>query len=44
MPLTQRRAGILRLVVHEYIETASPVGSKAIHDKYNEDGGPPGTK
>ena len=34
MPLTQRRAGILRLVVHEYIETASPVGSKAIHDKY----------
>ncbi len=35
MPLTQRRAGILRLVVHEYIETATPVGSKAIREKYS---------
>lgn len=34
MPLTARRAGILRLVVHEYIETAMPVGSRAIRDKY----------
>jgi heat-inducible transcriptional repressor len=35
VPLTQRRAGILRLVVHEYVETAVPVGSKAIRDKYD---------
>ncbi len=35
MTLTQRRAGILRLVVHEYIETATPVGSKAIREKYS---------
>ena len=32
--ITDRRAGILRLVVREYVETAAPVGSKAIRDKY----------
>ncbi len=32
--VTDRREGILRLVVREYIETASPVGSKTIRDKY----------
>ncbi len=33
-PVTDRRSGILRLVVRDYIETAAPVGSKTIHDKY----------
>ena len=32
--VTARRAGILRLVVQEHIETAAPVGSKTIHEKY----------
>ena len=32
--LSDRRAGVLRLVVREYVATAAPVGSKAIHDKY----------
>ena len=32
--VTARQAGILRLVVREYIETAAPVGSKMIRDKY----------
>jgi heat-inducible transcriptional repressor len=32
--VTERRAGILRLVVREYVDTAIPVGSKTIRDKY----------
>lgn len=32
--VTERRAGILRLVVREYVDTATPVGSKSIRDKY----------
>ena len=34
MTVTDRRAGILGLVVREYIETAAPVGSRTIHEKY----------
>ena len=33
-PVTERRAGILQIIVREYVETAAPVGSKTIHDKY----------
>ena len=32
--VTDRRAGILRIIVREYVETAAPVGSRTIHDKY----------
>ena len=32
--VTDRRAGILRLVVREYVDTATPVGSKTIREKY----------
>lgn len=32
--VTARQAAILRLVVREYIETAVPVGSKMVRDKY----------
>ena len=32
--VTERRAGILQIIVREYVETASPVGSRTIHDKY----------
>ncbi|MEE9278004.1 MAG: heat-inducible transcriptional repressor HrcA [Dehalococcoidia bacterium] len=34
MTVTVRRAGILGLVVREYVETAAPVGSKTIREKY----------
>ena len=33
--LTQRRADILNLVVDEYIDTATPVSSKALVDRHN---------
>ena len=33
-PVTERRAGILQIIVREYVETAAPVGSRTIHDKY----------
>ncbi len=33
--LTDRRAGLLRLVVREYVDTAQPVGSKSIREKYH---------
>lgn len=32
--VTDRRAGILQIIVREYVETAAPVGSRTIHDKY----------
>lgn len=32
--VSNRRAGILRLVVREYVDTAAPVASKAIWEKY----------
>ena len=32
--VTERRAGILQIVVREHIATATPVGSKTVHDKY----------
>ena len=35
--LTQRRAGILNLVVDEYIDTAEPVSSRALVDRHSLD-------
>ena len=35
--LTQRRAGILNLVVDEYIDTATPVSSRALVDRHRLD-------
>ena len=32
--VSERRAGILRIVIREYVETAVPVGSQTVHDKY----------
>jgi len=32
--VTDRRAGILQIIVRAYVETAAPVGSRTIHDKY----------
>ena len=39
-PVTDRRAGILRIIVREYVETAAPVGSRTIHDKYGVSASP----
>lgn len=33
--LTQRQETILALIIHEYIETAEPVGSKALVERYS---------
>lgn len=33
--LTERQETILALIIHEYIDTAQPVGSKSLVDKYN---------
>lgn len=33
--LTERQESLLALIVHEYIETAQPVGSKTLVSKYN---------
>ena len=38
--VTNRRAGILRIIVREYVETAAPVGSRTIHDKYGVSASP----
>ncbi len=38
--VTDRRAGILRIIVREYVETAAPVGSRTIHDKYGVSASP----
>ena len=35
--LSQRRAGILNLVIDEYIDTATPVSSRALVDRHNLD-------
>jgi heat-inducible transcriptional repressor len=34
-PLTQRQETILALIVHDYVETAKPTGSKTLVSKYN---------
>lgn len=34
-PVSERRKELLRIVVQEYVDTALPVGSQAIADKYN---------
>lgn len=34
-PVNERRTELLRIVVQEYVDTAQPVGSQAIADKYN---------
>ena len=33
--ITKRQQGLLRLLVREYIDTASPVGSRAIVQKFD---------
>src|SRR5262245_29369441 len=33
--LSERQSALLKLIVGEYVSTASPVGSKAIADKYH---------
>ena len=33
--LTDRRAGILQLVIQEYVDTATPVGSNYVREKYD---------
>jgi heat-inducible transcriptional repressor len=35
MSLDDRKARLLRVVVHEYIQTAEPVGSKALAERYD---------
>jgi heat-inducible transcriptional repressor len=35
MPLTQRQETILALIVHDYVETAKPTGSKTLVSKYS---------
>jgi heat-inducible transcriptional repressor len=34
-PLTQRQETILALIVHDYVETANPTGSKTLVSRYN---------
>jgi heat-inducible transcriptional repressor len=34
-PLTERQETLLALILHEYVDTAKPVGSKRLVDKYN---------